>query len=93
MEHDHCDGRTARFAAFVGDLASVVGTRRAAPLTRCCTGLLLPSERKSGEPMAAQTAPSRTAAQHQSMLHVVGKADWSDAAVLKQVRTHILTRI
>ncbi len=93
MDHDESADRTARFAAFVGDLASVVGARRAAPLTSYCTGLLLPGERKSVEPMAAQTGPSRTAAQHQSMLHVVGKADWSDAAVLAQVRAHVLPHV
>ena len=93
MDHEDGGSRAARFAAFVGDLASVVGARRAAPLTSYCTGLLLPGERKSVEPMAAQTAPARTAAQHQSMLHVVGKADWSDAAVLERVRAHVLPRI
>ena len=32
-----------------------------------------PCERKSMEPMAALTAPHRTAAQHQSLLHFVGE--------------------
>ena len=32
------------------------------------------------------TAPERTAAQHQSMLHFVGKGEWSDDAVLAKVR-------
>jgi SRSO17 transposase len=31
-------------------------------------------ERKSVEPMAAVTAPDRTAAQHQSLLHFVGQS-------------------
>jgi SRSO17 transposase len=34
----------------------------------------MPVERKSVEPMAAITAPSRTGAQHQSLLHFVGQA-------------------
>ena len=34
---------------------------------------MLPGERKSVEPMAAVTAPARTAAQHQSLLHFVGE--------------------
>ena len=46
---------------------------RVGPLRDYCTGLLLPGERKSVEPMAAQTAPARTAAQHQSLLHFVGQ--------------------
>lgn len=75
MDHEDGGSRTATFAEFACDLASVAGTRRTAPLTSYCTGLLLPGVRKSVEPLAAQTAPTRTAAQHQCMLHVVGKAD------------------
>ena len=35
-----------------------------------CTGLLLPSERKSVEPMAARLAPQRVRAAHQSLHHL-----------------------
>lgn len=94
MDHDDCCGRAGRFAAYVGDLASVLGdARRMAPLLSYCTGLLLPAERKSVEPMAAMTAPTRTGAQHQSMLHFVGQGDWSDAAVLERIRAHALPRM
>src|SRR5258708_24226655 len=41
-----------------------------------------PGERNSVEPMAAITAPGRTAAQHQSLLHFVGQGAWSDDGVL-----------
>ena len=41
---------------------------RVKPLLDYCTGLLMPDERKSVEPMAAVTSPARTAAQHQSLL-------------------------
>ncbi|WP_408913039.1 hypothetical protein [Bradyrhizobium arachidis] len=34
---------------------------------------MMPCDRKSVEPMAAITAPERTAAQHQSLLHFVGR--------------------
>jgi SRSO17 transposase len=34
----------------------------------------VPCERKSVEPVAAMTAPGRTAAQHQSLLHFVGQS-------------------
>ena len=51
-----------------------------------CSGLLLPVERKSVEPIAAIMAPERTAAKHQSLLHFVGEAAWSDEAMLAQVR-------
>ncbi|MBV8524644.1 MAG: hypothetical protein JOY71_21410 [Acetobacteraceae bacterium] len=37
-------------------------------------GLLMPCARKSVEPIAAITAPQRTTAQHQSLLHFVGQA-------------------
>ena len=55
---------------------------RTRPLRDYCTGLMLPGERKSVEPMAARTAPGRTAAQHQSLLHFVANAAWSDEDVL-----------
>ena len=94
MDNDDGGDRTTRFAAYLSDLASVLGDgRRVGPLTSYCTGLLLPAERKSVEPMAALTAPNRTPAQHQSMLHFVGQGDWSDAAVLERIRAYTLPRI
>src|SRR5712691_10010343 len=88
-------GKTeARFAAYVQGLADVVGhADRAGPLRDYCTGLILPGERKSVEPMAAKTAPGRTAAQHQSLLHFVGVAAWSDEKVLAKVRDLVLPDI
>jgi SRSO17 transposase len=80
-----------RFAAYVEGLVSVLGhADRAKPLRDYCTGLLLPCERKSVEPMAAVTAPQRTAAQHQCLLHFVGEGGWSDEAVLGKVREMVL---
>jgi len=84
----------ARFAAYVEGLSSVIGhPRRARQLRDYCTGLVLPGERKSVEPMAARTAPARTAAQHQSLLHFVGNACWSDEEVLAKVRQMVLPAI
>ena len=60
--------------------------RRAASARAYCTGLLLPGERKSVEPMAARIEPDRVQAKHQSMHHVVAKAEWDDAALLRAVR-------
>jgi SRSO17 transposase len=81
----------SRFTAYVEGLASVVGhADRSGPLRDYCTGLILPGERKSVEPMAAKTAPARTAAQHQSLLHFVGVAPWSDERVLAKVREMVL---
>ena len=83
-----------RFAAYVEGLVSVIGhADRAGPLRDYCTGLMLPCERKSVEPMAAVTAPGRTAAQHQSLLHFVGNAGWSDQKVLAKVREMVLPQI
>ena len=88
------DGSEVRFAAYVEGLVSVIGhADRAGPLRDYCTGLMLPCERKSVEPMAAVTAPERTAAQHQSLLHFVGNAGWLDQKVLAKVREMVLPQI
>jgi SRSO17 transposase len=85
------DGRETRFARYVAGLTSVIGhADRAAPLRDYCVGLMMPCARKSVEPMAALTAPERTAAQHQSLLHFVGQAPWSDEKVLAKVRELVL---
>ena len=83
-----------RFEKYVEGLAGVIGhADRVGPLHDYCTGLVLPGERKSVEPMAAKTAPARTAAQHQSLLHFVGIAPWSDEQVLAKVREQVLPEI
>ncbi|MGJ4893363.1 IS701 family transposase [Bradyrhizobium sp. HKCCYLRH3099] len=80
-----------RFSAYVEGLASEIGhADRVNPLHDYCTGLMLPGERKSVEPMAARTAPARTAAQHQSLLHFVNASPWSDEKVLAKVRAMVL---
>jgi hypothetical protein len=53
----------------------------------------MPGERKSVEPMAAMTAPDRTAAQHQSLLHFVGQSPWSDEKLLAKVGEMVLPAI
>ena len=84
----------ARFSAYVEGVASVIGhADREGPLRDYCMGLLLPGERKSVEPMAAITAPARTAAQHQSLLHFVGESGWVDHDLLTKVREMVLPAI
>jgi SRSO17 transposase len=84
----------ARFSAYVEGLTSVIGhADRAKPLRDYCLGLMMPCERKSVEPMAAITAPDRTAAQHQSLLHFVGEGKWSDEKVLAKVRELVLPKM
>src|SRR3954471_14952340 len=81
------DSSEVRFAGYVAALVGVIGhADRATPLRDYCTGLLMPAERKSVEPMAAITAPARVAAQHQSLLHFVGQSAWSDEAILTRAR-------
>ena len=83
MGRRQAEGSEERFAAYVEELASVIGhADRVPPLEAYCIGLMLPCERKSVEPMAAITAPERTAAQHQSLLHFIGEGGWSDEKVL-----------
>src|SRR3979490_2623322 len=65
----------------------------ARPLFDYCIGLIMPGERKSVEPMAAVTAPDRTAAQHQSLLPFVGQSPWSDEGVLAKVGEMVLPAI
>jgi SRSO17 transposase len=84
----------AAFDAYVDALIGVIGhADRAEPLKDYCLGLLMPLERKSVEPLAAVTAPSRVAAKHQSLLHFVGQALWSDTALLARVRDRVLPQI
>src|SRR6202045_503842 len=87
-------GTEARFRAYAADLASVLGhADRVRPFEDYCVGLLSAEGRKSVEPLAAVTAPERTAAQHQSLLHLVAQAPWSDDAVLTRVRERGLPSI
>lgn len=91
---DGIETSESRFAAYVETLASALGhADRVAPLKAYCTGLLLPGERKSVEPMAARVEPGRVQAAHQSLHHFVAKADWSDDAVLGVVRAQALAAL
>jgi SRSO17 transposase len=87
-------GSEARFSADVEGLSTALSHRdREGPLRAYCAGLLGTEGRKSVEPLAAATAPSRVSGQHQSLLHFVGQSQWSDAAVLAEVRAHVLPTI
>ena len=83
-----------RFAAYVEALSAALGhADRSGPFKDYCLGLLMPVERKSVEPLAAITAPGRTAAQHQSLLHFVGQGSWSDERVMSAIRDQVLPSI
>ena len=84
-------GWEERFGDYVERLGDVLGhADRRAPLRAYTTGLLLPGERKSVEPMAARLDPGRVGAAHQSLHHFVAKAAWDDAALLAAVRAYAL---
>src|SRR5207342_959681 len=84
-------GSESRFTAYVQAITSGLGhSDRAAPFRSYCAGLLLPGDRKSVEPMAARVQPGRVQAAHQSLHHLVAKAEWSDDAVLAAVRARVL---
>src|SRR5580704_12269893 len=80
-----------RFAAYLDRLAQAAEhLDRVDPLKSYCTGLLLPGERKSVEPMAARLAPDNVRQTHQSLHHIVAHAAWNDQALLEQVRQEVL---
>jgi len=84
-------GWEERFDDYVERLGDVLGhADRRGPLRAYATGLLLPGERKSVEPMAARVDPFRVGAAHQSLHHFVAKAAWDDATLLRAVRDYAL---
>ena len=84
----------ARFRAYAEKLSTALGhADRVEPFQAYCTGLLLPVERKSVEPMAAQLAPGQVSAKHQSLHHFVAKSSWRDAAVMRAVRDDVLPKM
>jgi SRSO17 transposase len=90
----HLPTDEARLAAYLDTIVGGLGhVRRAASAQAYCTGLLLPGERKSIEPMAARLDPAHVQAKHQSLHHVVAKAEWDDAALLAAVRAEVLPAI
>src|ERR1700688_3534367 len=94
MDLDDVAHTQAHFEEYTASLASVLGhADRVRPFADYCIGLLSAEGRKSVEPLAAVTAPERTAAQHQSLLHFVAQAPWSDRAMLRRVREHVLPSI
>jgi SRSO17 transposase len=86
--------RERRFREYVDRLARALGHEdRREPLRAYLTGLCLPGDRKSIEPMAARIDPRHVRARHQSMHHLVANAPWEDAAVLRLAREVVLAEM
>lgn len=84
----------ARFDRYVDRLAQAVGhADRRAPLEGYLTGLLLPGDRKSVEPMAAKLDPRHVSKAHQSLHHFVANAPWEAREVLAVARDYALAQL
>ena len=80
-----------RFTEFLGQLGKALGhADRIEPLRAYITGLLLPGERKSVEPMASRVDPRHVRARHQSMHHFVAQAPWDERTLLRAARAYAL---
>ena len=72
-----------RLEVYLALLAKTLGHKdRIGPFQGYCAGLLLSTERKTVEPMAALVDPAHAAQKHQSMHHFVADSPWRDEALL-----------
>ncbi|MCQ0034605.1 transposase [Burkholderia glumae] len=79
------------FELYLEHLCEALGHNdRESGLRGYCQGLMLPIRRKSVEPLAAHLEPEHVSARHQSLHHFVAKSEWSDTALLEQVRRWVL---
>jgi SRSO17 transposase len=91
VEQTELETAEERFEQYIELLTEVLGhADRAEPLHAYMTGLMLPGDRKSVEPMAARIDPRHVRQKHQSMHHFVADAPWSDEAVLETARSYAL---
>ncbi len=80
-----------RLAHYLDSLAQAAGhADRVVPFKAYCTGLLLPGERKSIEPMAARLDPDHVGRMHQSLHHLVAEAPWDDETLLDRALDTVL---
>ena len=80
-----------RLQEYLSRLTAVLGhADRKQRLVGYCTGLLLPGERKSVEPMAARLDPARVPSLHQALHHFVATAAWRDDTMLAAVHEQVL---
>ena len=75
-----------RFQEYVEDLGAAVGNdARRRGLSDYMTGLLLPGERKSMEPIAERLESGNVSRRHQAIQHFVSEASWKDGPVRERV--------
>ncbi|MGH7967276.1 MAG: IS701 family transposase [Limisphaerales bacterium] len=80
-----------RLAQYLDSLAQAAGyADRIVPFKAYCTGLLLPGERKSIEPMAARLDPDHVGRMHQSLHHLVADSPWDDEVLLDRALDTVL---
>ena len=90
----HDASAASRFDEYVKRIAAALNhADRLEPLRAYLTGLLLPGDRKSVEPMAAKIDPRHVSSRHQSMHHFVASAPWDTQAALTIARDHALAQM
>ena len=83
-------GNVAEFDRYMAHLCEGLGySARHQSLLEYCSGLMLPIQRKSVEPLAAHADPLNVAAKHQALHHFVANARWSDRILLERVRDYV----
>src|SRR3954467_10856005 len=80
-----------RFQDYVEDLGAVVGNdARRRGLGDYLSGLLLPGERKSMEPIAERLESENVSRRHQSIQHFVSEASWKDGPMRERVLSRVV---
>lgn len=80
----------AEFDRYMAYLCEGLGySTRHQSLLEYCSGLMLPIQRKSVEPLAAHADPLHVAAKHQALHHFVANARWSDRVLLERIREYV----
>jgi SRSO17 transposase len=80
-----------RFDGFLASLAEALGhADRRWPLEAYLTGLLLPGERESVEPIAARVDPGHVGRAHQALHHFVAVSPWDEPELLRVAREYAL---
>lgn len=84
-------GVARRLATYLDLIATSLGhADRHRPCRNYISGLLLPGDRKSMEPIASRVAPRRVSAEHQSLQHFVSESRWDEGRLMEAVRSYAL---